>query len=705
MTSESWQQINAVLDAVLEQPPGQRHAYLDEHCQDDPDLRREVLSLLEAHDQAGEFLEEPAKDFAAPLIPMPVDALIGKTIDGYRILDVLGRGGMGIVYKAEDEALSRTVAIKMIDPALARDEAFVHRFRREARALARIHSRHIVGIHAMRQTEAGLFIVMEYVDGGTVDDLLDDGPLPWPRARPIVEQMLTALEHAHGVDVVHRDIKPSNIMLTRQGVVKVTDFGLAKMSQSSGATTVTQGIAGTLYYMSPEQVKGARDLDSRSDLYSMGLTIYKMLCGRLPYDPDAAGYDIMRAIVEDDMPPPSTFRPDVPGPVVDALMKALEKDPNRRYQSAAEMRAAFEALETPDDTKTLKADAAPYKPERAARPHALQAGAAVLGVVVLALAAYILWPKTDPPDLPDPPLFSLTTSPEEAVVFLNGDSIGTTPMDYRLEAGTDRLSLRILKTDYASVETTLVVVTGVPLVEHFDLKKIAVAVSVDSIPRATLRITSSSGNARVQINGEDRGSTDDAGMLEVTDVEPGPVTVRIRKNGYKDWRETYQVAAGQILSVPATLTANEPEEDLRGTLTVQVVPSGTVRVQGENCRAGASCSVRAGTRRVTCSRDGSETSTTVQVRANRTRSLTCYTEREVAVQVRTEEGTEPWATIFVDGDNMGQFSDINYTLGPGDHPIEVRRIEYDILTPPQTIRIPAFAEQERALLMFLIRKQ
>ena len=218
---------------------------------------------------------------------------------------------------------------------------------------------------------------MEYVDGGTVNDLLDSGPLAWPRAFPIIEQMLTALEHAHSVDVIHRDIKPSNIMLSGQGVVKVTDFGLAKMNQGSEAT-VTQGIAGTLFYMSPEQVKGASDLDFRSDLYSMGITIYKMLCGRLPYDPDAAGYDIMRAIVEDDVPRPSTFKRDVPGSVEDVLMKALEKDPNRRYQTAAEMHTAFEALKTSDDTKTLVADVAPYKLERLVRPHVLRAVAAML---------------------------------------------------------------------------------------------------------------------------------------------------------------------------------------------------------------------------------------------------------------------------------------------------------------------------------------
>ena len=717
MTTERWQQINAVLDAVLEQPPDQRNAYLDAHCKDDPDLRREVASLMEAYDQTEDFLEEPAKEFAASLIPVPdddTDALIGQTVDGYRILSVLGRGGMGIVYKAEDEALSRTVAVKMIDPTLARDEAFVYRFRREARALARIDNRHIVGVHTMRQTEAGLFIVMEYVDGGTVTDLLDGGPLSWQQALPIIQQMLSALEHAHSAGVVHRDIKPSNIMLTGQGVVKVTDFGLAKVRSGGGATTVTQGIAGTLYYMSPEQVKGARDLDYRSDLYSMGVTIYKMLTGHLPLDPDAGEFAIMRSIVEDDLPPPSMARPGLSAAFDAAVMKALAKDPTLRYQSAAEMRAAFEALQPPlQDAKTVIATETPYKPERPERPArspALRVGAAVLGVAVLALAVYYLWPKPDSPSLPDPPQLALTTSPDQAVVFLDGDSIGTTPIEaYRLQAGIDRVVLRIQKPDYAAVETTLTVIGGALPALNIDLERLLPVDSAGPIQRATLRITSSSGNARVQINGDDYGVTDASGVLEVADVEPGRVTVLITKSGYNDWRETLEVEAGQTVPLPATLAAVDagaPEEERRGTLTVQVIPSGTVRVQGENCRIGTPCRVRAGIRRVTCTSGGATASTTVRIRAGQTRSLTCYTERNVAVQVRNEAGEEPWGTIFIDGENQGQFSDKVFTLGSGEHRIAVRRNEYDILTAPQTIRIePAFAEQQREVLVFLIRKQ
>lgn len=278
------------------------------------------------------------------MIESQQDVLIGRDIDGYRVIEVLGRGGMGIVYKAEDVALDRFVALKVIDPALARDETFVRRFRTEARALASVQSLYIVNIHTLRQTDHGMYIVMEYVDGGTLADLIEKGPMDWERAYPIIRQMLSGFEQAHGVGVIHRDIKPRNIMLSQDGVVKVTDFGLAKLRRGDRASTVTQGTAGTLFYMSPEQVKGVHDLDHRSDVYSIGMTIYEMLTGQLPFDREAGDFTIMRTIVENKLPPPTQFRSDLPAPISRFIMKALEKDPDKRYASAREFRHALDAL-------------------------------------------------------------------------------------------------------------------------------------------------------------------------------------------------------------------------------------------------------------------------------------------------------------------------------------------------------------------------
>ena len=313
------------------------------------------------------------------------DPLIGQEIGEYRIVSVLGRGGMGVVYEAEDTALGITVAVKMIEPTLARDAAFVRRFRAEARAMARVASPHIVRVMAMRQTEEGVFIVMEFVDGGTVHDKMQAGPLPWEAVYPLVRQMLLALEKAHAVGVVHRDIKPRNIMLTEDGTVKVTDFGLAKVVTEDASATVTQAVAGTLLYMSPEQVRAAPDIDQRSDLFALGLVVYEMLAGRLPFDRDAGEFAVMRAIVEEAFLPPTKYEAKIPANVARAVMKALEKDRDKRYASAAEMREALDRL-APTETVTIGSGRS--APNPLARRLAY-AGTAALAVILVAAA--VLW--------------------------------------------------------------------------------------------------------------------------------------------------------------------------------------------------------------------------------------------------------------------------------------------------------------------------
>ena len=182
--------------------------------------------------------------------------MIGKIIDNYKIIDILGKGGMGVVYKAHDTELDMDVALKMMESTVARDESSVNRFRGEARALAKMKNPNIVVVHALRQTDFGLYIVMEFVDGNTLAQRIEEnGPIPLKTVLEVFRQLLSALDHAHKLGIIHRDLKPSNIMLTPDGVVKVTDFGLAKVRQSS-ASTMTVGTGGTLYYMSPEAIEG-----------------------------------------------------------------------------------------------------------------------------------------------------------------------------------------------------------------------------------------------------------------------------------------------------------------------------------------------------------------------------------------------------------------------------------------------------------------
>ena len=270
------------------------------------------------------------------------DDAIGREVDGYRIEGVLGRGGMGVVYKGTDVALSRPVALKRINPGQSHREAFLHRFRAEARALARINSPNIVSIYALRETNIGLLIVMEYVDGGTVSDRID-GPMAVPTAVPFLRQILSAFDDAHEAEVIHRDIKPQNLLLTQNGVVKVTDFGIAKMRRQDSGETVTQGgQGGTLKYMSPEQISDVKAVDNRSDLYSIGMTAYQMLAGRLPFGGSDTDFDIMRKVVEGQIPSPGEVNPALPKSLVRWLIRSIQKQPADRYQSASEMADALE---------------------------------------------------------------------------------------------------------------------------------------------------------------------------------------------------------------------------------------------------------------------------------------------------------------------------------------------------------------------------
>ena len=388
-----WQQINTLLNMVLELPPDKRQAYLAVSAKDDPDLYGEVLSLLRAHDQAHSFLKDPTYD--ASLIPLvteeTIDPLVGQEVDGYRILGVLGRGGMGIVYKAENQSLGRMVALKVIAPDLAQNEEFLKRFRREARALAQLYHPHIVLIFALRQADLGLYIAMEYVEGQTLaDHLQTHSPIAWPQALPLIKQLLSALDYAHERGIIHRDLKPRNIMLTEQGEVKVMDFGLAKMlGQGSGETTVTGARGGTLCYMSPEQARGLKNVDHRSDLFSLGLTLYEVLAGRLPFRKDDSDFIILKAIVEKRFPSPDTFNRTLPRPLSKIIMKALEKNPAKRYQSAGEMLAAIEAFEKQEQEPTTLDLPRVKDPSarRRGRVYALLAAALLL----VGFGGYLIW--------------------------------------------------------------------------------------------------------------------------------------------------------------------------------------------------------------------------------------------------------------------------------------------------------------------------
>jgi serine/threonine protein kinase len=284
--------------------------------------------------------------------------MIGSTINNkYRIDRELGRGGMGVVYEAHDTLLHRTVALKIMNPELAGRKDLLQRFLSEAQILVRLDDPRIVKVYDLQVMTPGFFIVMEYVKGLTLARKIkpletepETIPLPYQEALPIFKQTLHAIEYAHQAGILHRDLKPSNIMLTPGSGVKVMDFGLAKNPQEVDLTQ-SQEVLGTPVYMPPEQIKGLKQTDRRSDIYALGMTFYEMLTGRWPFPAQENYFALLHVILNEEFPSPNRFNAAVPKALAKIVMKALEKKPERRFQTAGEMLAAIAKFE--QDTLTL----------------------------------------------------------------------------------------------------------------------------------------------------------------------------------------------------------------------------------------------------------------------------------------------------------------------------------------------------------------
>jgi eukaryotic-like serine/threonine-protein kinase len=257
----------------------------------------------------------------------------------YRIEGEVGRGGMGRVYRATDTLLGRTVAVKVLDPDHASDPSFVDRFRREARAAARLNHPNVVSVYDTGSDDGVHFIVMEFVEGRTLAEVLaQEGPLPAERAADVAKHVADALSFAHAEGLVHRDIKPGNVMITPRGEVKVMDFGIARLT-TAHTITQTATVFGTAAYLAPEQAQGLR-VDGRADIYALGVVLYEMLAGRVPFIADTAVAVASKHVTEHPEPP-SVWRRGVP-PALEAIaMRALAKDPDDRFQSAVEMAGAL----------------------------------------------------------------------------------------------------------------------------------------------------------------------------------------------------------------------------------------------------------------------------------------------------------------------------------------------------------------------------
>ena len=401
MDPERWKQIRQVYHSALELEPDRREAYLKEACAGDESLLKEVESLLAQQSEAAGVFDSPALDAAARALAEEKEAkphpdLVVRTLKHYRIIEKIGEGGMGVVYRARDEHLKRDIAIKVLPPELMTDPERKKRFVQEARAASALNHPNIVMIHDVT-SEGGIdFMAMELVAGKALDQKIGRKGMRLDDALKCAIQIADALAAAHAAGIVHRDLKPANILVTESGHVKVLDFGLAKLTQplngeqsdtSSVAMSTEEGrVMGTAAYMSPEQAQG-KLVDARSDIFTFGAVLYEMASGKRAFPGDNTA-SIISEILKSD---PPSLNAAIPQDFAKIISHCLRKDPGRRFQHMGDVRVALEDLQ--EESNSGESSRVPMQEKRAGRRWALLVGAVALAILA-AGAAFIYVGRT-----------------------------------------------------------------------------------------------------------------------------------------------------------------------------------------------------------------------------------------------------------------------------------------------------------------------
>jgi len=492
MKNERWQQVESLYHATLEKDPRERSAFLVHACDGDETLRREVESLLAFDAHAEQFIESPALEVAVKMMADESSKSIaaGDRFNQYRILSQLGAGGMGEVYLAEDTSLRRKVALKFLPVVLTKDKAHLRRFEVEARAVAALSHPNVCTIHEVIETEDGRHcIVMEYIAGMTLRERMLKGRISINEALEIAIQIASALSSAHTEGIVHRDIKPENVMLREDGYVKVLDFGLAKLAETTPDSTDSAAetrsievktlpgvLMGTVAYMSPEQARGL-PVDVRTDVWSLGVVLYEMVAGRQPFQ-GPTPTDVIIGIAEREPTPLAEFAPEA-SQLEQVIAQTLAKDRNDRYGTASEalvdLKNLKRELELGTDLNTTR------RLKHVARPPSRTRTLALLGVaaVVIAAVGFTIWfarnlraPATAPQ------IKSLAVLPLEN---LSGDA----SQDYFAEGMTETLIAGLAKVVELRVtaRTSVVQYKGSPK----SLKQIAQELNVDAVAEGSVQ--------------------------------------------------------------------------------------------------------------------------------------------------------------------------------------------------------------------------
>ncbi len=385
-SSDRWRRLEGLFYEAVELEPALRKAFLDERCVGDDALRNDLESLLASSDQPIEFLQKPIQDAAHRVVAKASLLVPGARFGRYEVIAAVGAGGMGEVYLARDPQLRRNVALKLLAPALTQDERALRRFEQEAYAASALNHPNILTLYEFGQVDGAHYIATEHVEGETLRERINKGRLSIAEVTDISIQVCSALVAAHARGIVHRDIKPANLVLRNDGIVKLLDFGIAKLNDEAAGNVITtvlstshpEAIVGTVRYMSPEQARG-RSVDGRSDLFSLGSVMYQMTTGQ-PAFPGETASDIIAEILKGEPVPQSQAVPDVPPQFEAIVVRAMRKDRQERYQSASEMLTALQEFreESEFQQKLQKQTTAGHpQPDRAPLPTSMGLGAAV----------------------------------------------------------------------------------------------------------------------------------------------------------------------------------------------------------------------------------------------------------------------------------------------------------------------------------------
>ena len=424
MNPERWKQIDELLSTALDLDTDKRTAFLDKACVGDEELRKEVETLLAADEKKIDTFDASPMQVAAEfLAERPLVLTSGKTIGPYKILSLIGSGGMGEVYRASDTRIGREVAVKIL-PHFSQDPDRMWRFEQEARAAGMLNHPNVVAIYDTGTNNGSPYLVSELLQGEVLQQKLKGNPLPVRKAIDYALQIAKGLSAAHEKGIIHRDLKPGNIFITKEGRVKILDFGLAKLTHPEASLspsdplentdlTDTGVVLGTIVYMSPEQVTG-RKVDWRSDIFAFGSLLYEMLSGKRPFGAENQ-IEIMHAILKADPPELSQGDGNIPPSLQRIVRRCLEKDPDHRFQSTSDLAFALESWSSTSGTAV-----APLRQKKPIQLAWILSGILFVAASIFGAVLYRFLGKTPPESHPPVQRFSIVL-PENTV--LNSSAI------------------------------------------------------------------------------------------------------------------------------------------------------------------------------------------------------------------------------------------------------------------------------------------